>query len=266
MNPYAQGGWTNVHNPNAVVDQGRGARPSLYGVVPYVTPPSVVGTFLTFTFLPVDGAQSILNAIVRGPKSHTYFTVDTNPSLSSSGNESTVLQNHKHETAARIEWCRRSCPTVEVRDVVEPRKASEWLELSSDRTHRIMHVRGRSFRWAPGKGSIELYNLNSDVNSIPRLFGRISKSTPDGTVKLEMTTEAAHVGLMEACVTATLLLMSDRNIDKVELSRDATRAALGVKGGRTEFKGSDSGLGLAGDEGLELMPRAEKRPWLRRIR
>ncbi|KAJ7359656.1 hypothetical protein DFH08DRAFT_686377 [Mycena albidolilacea] len=199
MNPYAQGGWSNSYNPNAVNNPSWGTSPSLYGALPYSTPPLTTPE-LTFTFSVLDG--TILNSRVFGPKSRTYFRISTD----SASSGFTVVQNSKLESVALIEW--RSHPIVEITNIVSKRGTSQWLALSPDKTHRIMGARGRGFRWVPSQGYIELYSTGVPT---PQLFGRISQD--QSGVKLELTGEAVHIGLLEVCVTSAVLLMSGRNID-----------------------------------------------------
>ncbi|KAJ6487723.1 hypothetical protein C8R45DRAFT_1213766 [Mycena sanguinolenta] len=195
MNPFAQGGWSSSSDPNPSGTSNWGTTPSVFGALPYTSSP-VVAPELSFTFSPVDG--TILNSLVIGPKSRTYFRISTDSGF-------TVVQNAKLQNTAIVEW--RSQPMVEINDIVSKRSTSQWLALSPDKTHRIMSARGKSFRWAPSEGYIELYSTGVPN---PRLFGRILQS--QNGVKLELTTEAVHVGLLEVCVTSTVLLMSGRNI------------------------------------------------------
>ncbi|KAJ7741923.1 hypothetical protein DFH07DRAFT_980920 [Mycena maculata] len=199
MNPYAQGGWSNAYNPNAVNSQPSGTSP-LYGALPYPTPSSTAPTFLTFIFTPLDG--TILNSLVMGPQSKTYFRINTD-SISSGFS---IIQNPTLESVALIEW--RSHPIVEIRNIVSKRSTSQLLALSSDNTHRVMELRGKKFRWTPSEGYIRLYSTGVPN---PQLFGRISQG--QNGVVLEVTTEAVHIGLLEVCITSALLLMSGRNID-----------------------------------------------------
>jgi hypothetical protein len=60
MNPYAQGGWSNSYDPNAVNNPSWGTSPSLYGALSYSTP-SLTTPELTFTFSALDG--TILNSL-----------------------------------------------------------------------------------------------------------------------------------------------------------------------------------------------------------
>ncbi|KAJ6589277.1 hypothetical protein B0H19DRAFT_923398 [Mycena capillaripes] len=139
----------------------------------------------------------------------TFFRVNTD-SVSSGFS---VVQNLKLESVALIEW--QSRPVVEVREILP--KISQWLGLLLERTyvaiiimHRIMSTRGKTYRWAPSEGFIQVCQFqlllrayNSDCTSFSSTSGVI----------LELITEAVHIGLLEVCVTAAVLLMSGRNID-----------------------------------------------------
>ncbi|KAJ7269544.1 hypothetical protein C8J57DRAFT_1066224 [Mycena rebaudengoi] len=200
MNPYAQGGWSNSLNPNAVSNSTWGTNPSVYGALPYPSPPSTTPTFLTFIFSSADG--TILNSWVVGPHSRKYFQVNTDSTTSGYS----VIQNSRLESVALIEW--RSSPVVEIQEILSRRKASQFLTLSPNQTQRHMRARGRQFRWAPTDGYIELYNTSI---SSPQLFGRISQG--QNGITLEVTTEAVQIGLLEACVVSAVLFMSGHSID-----------------------------------------------------
>ncbi|KAJ7668025.1 hypothetical protein B0H17DRAFT_950228 [Mycena rosella] len=200
MNPFAQGGWSNSYNSNAVNNNQWGTSPSVYGALPYSTPPTTTPQFITFTFSPLDG--TILNSIVIGPHSRTYFRITTD----STSSGFSVVQNPKLESVTLVEW--RNHPIVEVRDIVSKRSTSQWLALSSDKTYRVMSARGRNFRWTPSASYIELHSTGVPN---PQLFGRLSQGQ-SGAI-LELTTEAVQVGLLEVGVASALLLMSGRNID-----------------------------------------------------
>ncbi|KAJ7461688.1 hypothetical protein B0H11DRAFT_2312098 [Mycena galericulata] len=201
MNPYAQGGWSNSYNPNANQTSGTTSGTSpLYGALPYPAGLSIAPSFLTFVFSSLDG--TILNSLVIGPQSRTYFRINTD----STSSGFSVIQNHKLESAALVEW--RSHPIVEIRDIVSKRSTSQMLVLSEDKMYRVMSARGKNFRWTPTKDYIELSTTGVPN---PQLFARISQG--QSGAMLEVTTEAVRIGLLEVCVTSTLLLMSGRNID-----------------------------------------------------
>ncbi|KAF7365464.1 hypothetical protein MVEN_00419400 [Mycena venus] len=200
MNPFSQG-WSNTTNNsrNAGQSASYGQGPSVYGALPYPTPtptPNVIG----FTFVTSSG--SVLNSIVNGPQSQTYFRVTTD--TTSAG--FSVVQNSRLETITIIEW--RKHPVVEICGIVSKRSSSQFLALSPDKTHRLMNVRGRNYRWMPDAHYIGLYSVSA-VN--PQFFGRISQ-TRDGT-EFEVTAEALQLGLLEIFVVSAVLLMCGRNID-----------------------------------------------------
>ncbi|KAJ7109607.1 hypothetical protein C8R43DRAFT_1161443 [Mycena crocata] len=200
MNPYAQGGWSNSHNPNAANNQPWGTGASVYGALPYVPPPSSTPNFHTFAFVSSDG--TVLNAHIVGPQSRTYFRVNTN----STSSGFSVIENSNLQSISVIEWGRH--PVVEIRDILSKRSTATWLALSPDKTHRVMTVRGKNFCWTPTEDYIELCNTGV---ANPQLYGRISQSS-SGTI-LELTSEAVRIGLLEVGVVSTLLLMSGRSID-----------------------------------------------------
>ncbi|KAJ7465277.1 hypothetical protein FB451DRAFT_433484 [Mycena latifolia] len=201
MNPFSQGwsispptGLYGAHNASG------GPIPSVYGALPYPSPPNSTPNVIKFTFLPSNG--TILNSVISGPQAHTYFRVTTDSTTSGF----TIVQNARLEGIAVIEWRRH--PVVEVCGIVSKRDSSQWLALSPDKTHRLMKVRGRNFRWMPHENYIGLYSA-SPVN--PQFFGRILQGQ-DGTA-FEVTAEALQIGLLEIFVVSSLLLMCGRNID-----------------------------------------------------
>ncbi|KAJ7242879.1 hypothetical protein B0H12DRAFT_1023433 [Mycena haematopus] len=199
MNPFSQG-WSNTtNNRNANQGASRGPGPSVYGALPYAprtSTPNVIG----FSFSTSTG--TLLNSVVNGPQSQTYFRVTTDSTAAGFS----MVQNARHETIAIIEW--RKHPVVEICGIVSNRNTSQFLTLSPDRTHRIMNVRGRNFRWMPDAHHVGLYSV-SPVN--PQFFGKISQ-TGDGTT-FEISAEALQLGLLEIFVVSALLLMCGRNID-----------------------------------------------------
>ncbi|KAJ7808877.1 hypothetical protein B0H14DRAFT_2868498 [Mycena olivaceomarginata] len=191
MNPFSQG-WSNTTNTRNAGAGQSGSQwrqgPSVYGALPYPAQnatPNAIG----FAFLPSNGGTSVLNS------SQTYFRVTTDSTAAGFS-----------MTIAIIEW--RKHPVVEICGIVSNRKTSQFLPLSADRTHRLMNVRGRNFRWMPDTQSVGLYSV-SPVS--PQFFGRICQ-TRDGTT-FEVTAEALQLGLLEIFVVSALLLMCGRNID-----------------------------------------------------
>ncbi|KAJ7610308.1 hypothetical protein DFH06DRAFT_998435 [Mycena polygramma] len=199
MNPFSQG-WSNTTAANTDYNASWGTTPSIYGALPYPTPPSAAPNVITFAFLAPNG--SVLNSVVNGPQSQTYFRVTTDSTTAGFS----MVENAQQETIAMIEW--RKHPVVEIVGVVSKRNSAQWLTLSPDRTHRLMNVRGRNFRWMPDAHHVGLYSV-SPVN--PKFFGRISQGR-DGTT-FEITAEGLQLGLLEVFVVSALLLMCGRNID-----------------------------------------------------
>ncbi|KAJ6466369.1 hypothetical protein C8R45DRAFT_839471 [Mycena sanguinolenta] len=194
MNPFSQG-WSNTATSSRNANPG----PSMYGALPYA-PTAATPNVIRFDFS--TSTRTVLNSVVNGPQSQTYFRVTTDSTAAGFS----MVQNARHETIAIIEW--RKHPVVEICGIVANRKTSQFLPLSPDKTHRIMNVQGRNFRWMPDAHHIGLYSV-SPVN--PQFFGRIFQ-TRDGTA-FEISAEALQLGLLEIFVVSALLLMCGRNID-----------------------------------------------------
>ncbi|KAJ7725343.1 hypothetical protein B0H16DRAFT_281669 [Mycena metata] len=199
MNPFSQG-WSYPSSYNAPQNTSWAANPSMYGALPYTAPPNSTPNAIEFTFVPSNG--SILNSIVTGPQSQTYFRITTDSTKSGFS----IVQNPRLESIAMIEW--RKHPVVEIFGILSKRNSAQFLALSYDKTHRVMNVRGRNFRWMPDARHVGLYSV-SPVN--PQFFGKISQSQ-DGTT-FEVTAEGLQLGLLEVFVVSALLLMCGRNID-----------------------------------------------------
>ncbi|KAJ7081358.1 hypothetical protein B0H15DRAFT_469278 [Mycena belliarum] len=199
MNPFSQG-WSNTPQQRSYVHHNTAGSPSLYGALPFSAPPNSSPNVIKFTFLASNG--TILNSPISGPQAQIYFRVTTDSTTSGFS----VVQNARLESIAVIEWRRH--PVVEIYGIVSKRDSSQLLSLSPDRTHRIMNVRGRNFRWMPHEHYVGLYST-SPVN--PQFFGRILQ-TADGTA-FEVTAEALQIGLLEIFVVSSLLLMCGRSID-----------------------------------------------------
>ncbi|KAF8208587.1 hypothetical protein K438DRAFT_1961186 [Mycena galopus ATCC 62051] len=201
MNPFSQG-WSNTTNNRNATHSGASRGPgqaSVYGALPYA-PTTSTPNVISFAFLTSTG--TVLNSVVNGPQSQTYFRVTTDSTAAGFS----MVENTRHETIAIIEWRRH--PVVEISGVVSNRSTSQFLPLSPDRTHRLMNVRGRNFRWMPDAHHVGLYSM-SPVN--PQFFGRISQTR--GGTTFEISAEALQLGLLDIFVVSALLLMCGRNID-----------------------------------------------------
>ncbi|KAJ7457663.1 hypothetical protein B0H11DRAFT_1925092 [Mycena galericulata] len=202
MNPFLQG-WLNPSANPTNQNTPWGSIPSVFGVLPYPTPPAptpTVPSLTTFTFSSPSG--SILNSVVTGPQSQRFFRVTTDSTTAGFS----VVQNTRRESIAMIEW--RKHPVVEIIGTLSKRNSAQWLTLSPDKAYRLMTVQGRNFRWMPDDRYICLY---SATTANPQFFGRISQNQEGTTI--EVTTEALQLGLLEVFVVSTLLLMCGRNID-----------------------------------------------------
>jgi hypothetical protein len=129
FNPYAQSGWPNSQNPNAGSSRNTVPQPSLFGALPYSTPPAplVPATLLSFSFSRFT--PTILNCTVTGPQSRVYFRIITK--FPSGG--FTVIQNSENQPVVVIEWLKH--PVIEIRDVVSKRPTALWLPLSQTKRY-----------------------------------------------------------------------------------------------------------------------------------
>lgn len=124
FNPYAQGGWKNAANSNAISSSTTWPQPSIFGALPYPTqnPPSMFVAFRFTSFSP-----SIFNSTVMGPQAKTYFRVNTD--IPTPG--FTVIANAANQPVIIIEWSKH--PVLEIRGFVSKRRSSQWLELAPEK-------------------------------------------------------------------------------------------------------------------------------------
>ncbi|KAJ3781170.1 hypothetical protein GGU10DRAFT_390819 [Lentinula aff. detonsa] len=193
-NPYAQAQWANSSSEHA-------SAPSLFGALPFPSSPLRPSIHLFhFTNLNPD----ILNCTVVGPKSIPYFRVsNNNPSPNF-----TLFQNREGRSIAIIEWIGSAGPVVEVRDIIHKQFVATWLQLTSDRKHRLMKARDRTFVWVPQDERVGLYTYGTTT---PELYARLSRT--EGGFTLEITSTAIQEGLIECCVVAAVLMQSGRLIE-----------------------------------------------------
>ncbi|KAJ6511635.1 hypothetical protein DFH09DRAFT_941973 [Mycena vulgaris] len=192
FNPYSQG-WQNTGG--AASSNGR---PSIFGALPF-TSPDTLPTFFSFRFTSFN--PTILNCTIIGPQSRPYFRIVTDAPIPGVS----TFQNSNGQNVALVQWHRH--PEVEIRNIVSRQRTSEMLSLSPDQSSRTMTVNGSTFTLTPRDNFIWLYSTASQ----PEILGRISRG--QGTVTLELTGEAIHLGLLESAVVATFLLQCGRNID-----------------------------------------------------
>ncbi|KIY49472.1 hypothetical protein FISHEDRAFT_41131 [Fistulina hepatica ATCC 64428] len=206
QNPYAAGGWPNPGNPNSINNvpwsPSAPPQPSVYGALPLSVPPRTV-VFQSFTF--TSFSPDILNCSVLGPQARPYFRVITDTPTPGF----TLIYHYNRGPAVTVtQWSPHA--VVEVRDIVKKQRASQWLALAPDGRSRMMEVRGRRYVWMPQADLICLYTATMG-STPPTLMGRISRG--NRTVTLELTSDAIQIGLLEASVLATTLLLSGRIID-----------------------------------------------------
>ncbi|KAJ6465389.1 hypothetical protein C8R45DRAFT_839975 [Mycena sanguinolenta] len=200
MNPYAQGGWKNAANPNAL-DWSNNVppQPSLLGALPFSSPasPPILLSFAFASFNP-----DILNSTVTGPQSRLYFRITTD----SPPAPRTAFFDYAGNPIAIIEWLEQ--PTVEIRGTLSKRPTSQWLALSQNGSRRRMEARGKQFVWVPSGDLICLYAAGVNQS---QLYAQVSRD--NNSVTLELTAEAVQIGLLESCVVAAFLLQCGKNID-----------------------------------------------------
>ncbi|RDB19269.1 hypothetical protein Hypma_013517 [Hypsizygus marmoreus] len=200
-NPYAQGGWSNPQNPlsinNSVWGSQSPPQPSVFGALPSAAPssPPKILTFLFVSFNP-----TILNCTVVGPQSQKYFDITT----SSPNYGAASIFRKANQAFAIIEWHQQ--PTLEIYGVISKQGAARWLELSHDQGYRSMQVHGKWYAWVTRDRIISLFTVGPNP---PELLARVT--TEQDAAKLEITAQAVQMGLLEASVVATVLLLSGRN-------------------------------------------------------
>ncbi|KAJ7021689.1 hypothetical protein C8F04DRAFT_1040546 [Mycena alexandri] len=202
-NPF--GGWSNRTNHYSPYGGGSGPPPSVFGALPYPTPPSNfpqqnsnISTYYLTSLNP-----SVLNCAVidHGPRQRLHYSVSTDNSMPGY----TVFKNAERKSVALIEWTRH--PRVEVRGAVPKQETKGWLKISRDQTYRTMTVRGFQYTLAPDNQYINLCSFGST----PQFLGRISRG--EETVVIELTPDAIQLGLLDTIVVAAVLLQCGHNID-----------------------------------------------------
>ncbi|KAH9836321.1 uncharacterized protein C8Q71DRAFT_797099 [Rhodofomes roseus] len=192
MNPFAAGGW----------GYGSGMAPSIFGALPTVTISNAKtvqpdSTLYKFT----ECNTTILNCSIAGPQGRVVYRVATDSGALSS----TMLKDNDNRNVAMVNW--QPNANVEIRGVASRQRVRDWLHLSADQSKRVMNVAGVPYAWSPAEGYICLYKLQSTA---PRVLARIGRAQD---VTLEMTQEGMQLGLLEACLVATVLLTCGHNID-----------------------------------------------------
>ncbi|KAJ7485757.1 hypothetical protein FB451DRAFT_941127, partial [Mycena latifolia] len=178
--------------------------PSVYGALPYPTPPSLrsSGAPPLTAFYLTALSPTVLNCTVVGPRARAHYAVSTDGSMPGY----TVIKRAKdRKSIALIEWAAH--PRVEVRDAVAKQETRHWLWISRDQTYRTMTIRGCEYTWAPDNQYINL----CASGPTPRFLGRISRG--DDTVVVELTPDALQLELLDTAVVVAVLLQCGHNID-----------------------------------------------------
>ncbi|CAL1699285.1 unnamed protein product [Somion occarium] len=205
MNPYTAGGWSRAGNSGSQNPWGDiDAPPSVFGALPSLPmtsiPRSMHPDSLTYQFTSFH--TTILNCTVMGPQNQIAYRVVTESTTPSC----TIWKDNESRNVAMVQW--QPTAMLEIRGVTPRQRVKEWLRLSSDRTRRLMEVRGIEYAWAPMDGFICLYKVSS---SAPRVLARIARAP--AMVILEVTADAVSGGLLEPCLVATVMFVCGHNID-----------------------------------------------------
>ncbi|KAF6754545.1 hypothetical protein DFP72DRAFT_373695 [Ephemerocybe angulata] len=204
-NPYAQAGWFNPQNPNTINNQTWGisaaSGPSIFGALPYPSSQKSLPTILTFHYVCLN--PDVMNCTITGPTSIPYLEVGT---VAAAHGARTVFRRPDGQAMAAIEWGRS--PIVEISSVLPRQPVSHWLRLSADRAHRAMSVNGKEFMWVARDNCFCLFAFGELTKGpLVRIFGA------HGAITLEITTEAFHLGVLEAAIVAAVVFQSGRTLD-----------------------------------------------------
>ncbi|KAJ7912319.1 hypothetical protein B0H13DRAFT_2232533 [Mycena leptocephala] len=201
-NPYEGWSKTNSGHSNYSSGSASGAPPpSIFGALPYPTPPNTrFAPNLTTLYL-TSLSPSVLNCAVIGPHSRLHYSISTDSNMPGY----TVVKNADRKSVALIEWTKQ--PRVEIRGAVPKQETKGWLKISRDQTYRTMTVRGFQYTLAPQDQYI---NLCSSGPS-PQFLGRISRG--DDAVIVELTPDAIQLGLQDTTIVVAVLLQCGHNID-----------------------------------------------------
>ena len=120
-NPYAQGGWFNPANPQAVNQPSLWS--SILGALPTIpTPPPTDSGVLSLEFTRCH--PSILHASIIGPTGQVFLKLIT-------GEHQTQFKKIDGQLVAYIDWSQR--PTVSLAGHFNTMPISDWLVISPDR-------------------------------------------------------------------------------------------------------------------------------------
>ncbi|KAE9406162.1 hypothetical protein BT96DRAFT_963661 [Gymnopus androsaceus JB14] len=195
-------GWAGQRHSSALWDNN-GFEPSTLGALPYWQPPPPTNliTFYITSYNPAD----ILNCTVIGPDQERYLHVVTDPHNPMYTLFQKIQASGGSRSCALVEWQRQ--PLVEIRDVMSKYPIRDWLHLNSDERARSMQFQNARYTWAPQDRYINMHSAGSN----PVFLARISRG--HGTITLDLTNQAIQLGLLDACIIATVVMQCGRNID-----------------------------------------------------
>ncbi|KAJ7126346.1 hypothetical protein C8R44DRAFT_874699 [Mycena epipterygia] len=186
QNAYSQYGGARASGPP----------PSVFGALPYPTPPTTLTAFYLTSLSP-----TVLNCAVVGPRARLHYSVSTDSAMPGY----TVVKTADKKSIALVEW--QAHPRVEIRGAVAKQETRDWLRISRNKTYRTMTIRGFEYTWAPDNQYINLCSAGIS----PQFLGRISRG--EETVVIEVTPDAIQLGLLDTIVVVTVLLQCGHNID-----------------------------------------------------
>ncbi|KAF9066760.1 hypothetical protein BDP27DRAFT_1226963 [Rhodocollybia butyracea] len=201
-NPFS--GWSQVGSGSSFLWDNNGIAPSTFGALPYAnSPPPPTSDLVTFYITSFD--PDILSSKVIGPSQQRYLRIVTDPD----NPRYTVFQNAQGKSVALVEW--QSRPLVEIRNVTSKILARDWLRLTPDGrkvlSTRTMQILGAQYMWTPQDRYINLYSTGPAAVFLARI------SRGRGTITLDLTNQAIQLGLLDACLIATVVMQCGKNFD-----------------------------------------------------
>ncbi|KAJ3792312.1 hypothetical protein GGU11DRAFT_693674 [Lentinula aff. detonsa] len=175
------------------------ASSSVFGALP--APDTSTSDFLTFFF--VSMYPGILNSTLTKSDGHVEYMITTQPIIPGY----TLFKTLKGESVVLIEWNNRGA-LVEIGGSVRKQHASMFLQLSGDRTFRIMNYLGEQYAWMGRGNTICMYRANSSPN---KCLAKLHRE--DGVLRLEVSPSVISSGLMAPTALAAVSLQGGRPID-----------------------------------------------------
>ncbi|KAJ4000700.1 hypothetical protein F5050DRAFT_1708796 [Lentinula boryana] len=175
------------------------ASSSVFGALP--APDTSTSDFLTFFF--VSMYPGILNSTLTKSDGQVEYMITTHAIIPGY----TLFKTLEGGSAVLIEWNYRGA-LVEIGGSVKKQPASMFLQLSGDRTFRIMNYFGEQYAWMGRGNTICMYRANSSPNKcLAKLYRE------DGVLRLEVSPSVISSGLMAPTALAAVLLQGGRPID-----------------------------------------------------